>query len=101
MFPMYLNSGGDWMGTYLILGAICVLLMILLTIGKRIGYGIIIEKLAIFWFRLACSFAFLYIAHITVDGFDIIVPVNFFSALTITILGFPGVLCIAVLTLLQ
>ncbi|MBB5150286.1 MULTISPECIES: pro-sigmaK processing inhibitor BofA family protein [Ureibacillus] len=89
------------MGTYLILGAICVLLMILLTIGKRIGYGIIIEKLAIFWFRLACSFAFLYIAHITVDGFDIIVPVNFFSALTITILGFPGVLCIAVLTLLQ
>ncbi|MEJ9279596.1 MULTISPECIES: pro-sigmaK processing inhibitor BofA family protein [Ureibacillus] len=89
------------MGTYLILGAICVLLMILLTIGKRIGYGIIIEKLAIFWFRLACSFAFLYIAHITVDGFDIIVPVNFFSALTITILGVPGVLCIAVLTLLQ
>ncbi|MFC5542732.1 MAG: pro-sigmaK processing inhibitor BofA family protein [Bacilli bacterium] len=89
------------MGTYFGLGAICVLLMILLLMGKKIGYGLIIEKLTVFWFRLACSFTFLYIAHITLDGFDIIIPVNFFSALTITILGLPGVLCIAVLTLLQ
>lgn len=89
------------MGTYFILGAICVLLLFLLAMGKRIGYGRIVEKLAVFWFRLACSFALLYIAHIAVDDFDIIVPVNFFSAITITILGFPGVLCIAVLTLLQ
>ncbi|MED3661428.1 pro-sigmaK processing inhibitor BofA family protein [Ureibacillus sp. FSL K6-8385] len=89
------------MGTYLGLGAICVLLIVFLITGKKLDYGIIIEKLAIFWFRLACSFAFLYLAHITFDGFDIVIPVNFFSALTITILGFPGVLCIAVLTLLQ
>jgi len=101
MFPMYVNSEGDLMGTYFGLGAICVLLMILLVISKKIGYGVIIEKFAIFWFRLACSFAFLYIAHITLDGFNIIIPVNFFSAITITVLGFPGVLCIAVLTLFQ
>ncbi|NLY79867.1 MAG: hypothetical protein GX072_08275 [Lysinibacillus sp.] len=89
------------MRTYIIFAAVTVLLFLVLFIGKKIGYGIIFEKLAIFWFRLACSFALLYIAHIAVDGYDIVVPVNFFSALTITILGLPGIMCIAVLTVFQ
>lgn len=89
------------MGTYIILGAVCVLLFIILFIMKKSGFGFIMEKLAIFWFRLACSFAFLYIIHIVIDDYNIVVPVNIFSALTITILGFPGILCVAILIAFQ
>lgn len=92
---------GDWMSTYIIFAAVTVLLFLFLLIVKKIGFAVVFEKLAIFWFRFACSFALLYIAHIAADGYNIVVPVNFFSALTITILGFPGVMCIAVLTALQ
>ncbi|KGR78085.1 hypothetical protein CD33_01570 [Ureibacillus sinduriensis BLB-1 = JCM 15800] len=83
------------------IGVVCALLFLILVIGKKVGFGVIFEKLAILWFKLACSFALLYIAHIIVDGYDIVVPVNLFSALTITILGIPGILCIGVLTVLQ
>lgn len=87
--------------TYIAVGIICALLFFGILIGKKIGFGVIFEKLAILWFKLACSFALLYIAHIIADGYDIIVPVNLFSALTITVLGLPGVLCIGVLTIFQ
>lgn len=87
--------------TYIIVGVICVLLFFGFLIGRKVGFGLIFEKFAILWFRLACSFAVLYIAHITVDEYDIIVPVNLFSAITITILGIPGVICIGILTLFQ
>lgn len=87
--------------TYISIVIICVLLFILFVKAKKIGFGVIFEKLAILWFKLACSFALLYIAHITVDGYNIIVPVNLFSAITITILGVPGIICIGVLTIFQ
>lgn len=87
--------------TYIAVGIICALLFFGVLIGSKIGFAVVFEKLAILWFKLACSFALLYIAHIIVDGYDIIVPVNLFSALTITILGIPGVLCIGVLTVFQ
>ncbi|MDN4495443.1 pro-sigmaK processing inhibitor BofA family protein [Ureibacillus aquaedulcis] len=89
------------MTTYIAIGVVCALLFFSILIGRKVGFGVIFEKLAILWFKLACSFALLYIAHIIVDGYDIVVPVNLFSALTITILGIPGVLCIGVLTVLQ
>lgn len=89
------------MTTYISIGVVCALLFLGLLIGTKVGFGVIFEKLAILWFKLACSFALLYIAHIIVDGYDIVVPVNLFSALTITILGIPGILCIGVLTVLQ
>lgn len=87
--------------TYITFGVVCALLFFAILIGRKVGFGVIFEKLALLWFKLACSFALLYIAHIIVDGYDIVVPVNLFSALTITILGIPGVLCIGVLTILQ
>ncbi|MFY3791651.1 pro-sigmaK processing inhibitor BofA family protein [Ureibacillus sp. MALMAid1270] len=87
---------------YIGVSLISVLLILgFIIIGKKVGYGVILEKLAIIWFRLACSFAILYIAHIIADGYNIIVPVNIFSALTITILGIPGMLCIGIITILQ
>ncbi|CAM5198298.1 Inhibitor of the pro-sigma K processing machinery OS=Ureibacillus acetophenoni OX=614649 GN=SAMN05877842_1252 PE=4 SV=1 [Ureibacillus acetophenoni] len=87
---------------YIGVSLISVLLILgFIIIGKKVGYGAILEKLAIIWFRLACSFAILYIAHIIADGYNIIVPVNIFSALTITILGIPGMLCIGIITILQ
>ncbi len=87
---------------YIIAGFICALLILgFIFIGKKIGFGLILEKLAILWFRLACSFAILYLAHIIADGYNIIVPVNIFSALTITILGIPGILCIGIITIFQ
>lgn len=87
---------------YITIGLFCVLFIFaVITIGKKLGFGVILEKLAILWFRLACSFAILYLAHIIADGHNIIVPVNLFSALTITILGIPGLLCIGVITIFQ
>ncbi|RUL48285.1 MULTISPECIES: pro-sigmaK processing inhibitor BofA family protein [Lysinibacillus] len=87
--------------TYVVIGTVCVLLFFGVLIGRKVGFGVMFEKLALLWFKLACSFALLYIAHIIVDGYDIVVPVNLFSALTITILGLPGILCIGVLTVFQ
>lgn len=101
MYPVYLVLKGDWMSTYIIFAVVAVLVFSLLFIVKKLGLGVVFEKLAIFWFRFACSFAILYIAHIAVDDYHIVVPVNFFSALTLTILGFPGAVCIAVLTAFQ
>lgn len=87
--------------TYVVIGTVCMLLFFGVLIGRKVGFGVMFEKLALLWFKLACSFALLYIAHIIVDGYDIVVPVNLFSALTITILGLPGILCIGVLTAFQ
>ena len=87
--------------TYVVIGTVCVLLFFGVLIGRKVGFGVMFEKLALLWFKLACSFALLYIAHIIVDGYDIVVPVNLFSALTITILGLPGILCIGVLRVFQ
>ncbi|HWK21618.1 MAG TPA: pro-sigmaK processing inhibitor BofA family protein [Ureibacillus sp.] len=89
------------MNTYIVIGVVCALLFFCFLIGRKVGFGAVFERLAILWFKLACSFALLYIAHVIVDGYDIVVPVNLFSALTITVLGIPGVLCIGVLTVLQ
>jgi inhibitor of the pro-sigma K processing machinery len=90
------------MSTYITISIIVVLLIIaFMIVGKKFGFGLIFEKLAILWFRLACSFAFLYLVHIIADGYSIIVPVNLFSALTITILGIPGILCIGIYTIFQ
>ena len=89
------------MTTYLIIGVVCTLLFFFLLIGRKVGYGLIFEKFALLWFKLACSFVLLYIVHIIVDGYNIVVPVNLFSALTITILGLPGILCIGVITVLK
>ncbi|KGR89673.1 hypothetical protein CD30_15735 [Ureibacillus massiliensis 4400831 = CIP 108448 = CCUG 49529] len=88
--------------TYISVGIICALLIFcFLLIGKNVGFDVVFEKFAIIGFRLACSFAILYIAHIIADGYNIVVPVNLFSAVTITILGIPGLLCIGVLTVFQ
>lgn len=89
------------MTTYIAIGVVSALLFFIILIGRKVGFGAVFEKLAILWFKLACSFALLYMAHIIVDGYDVVVPVNLFSALTITILGIPGILCIGVLTVLQ
>lgn len=78
--------------------ALCGLLIISFITGKIEQF---FEKLGIFLFRLSCAFVLLYVVHIIVDGFNIFVPVNLFSAITIAILGIPGILCIGVLTVFQ
>nr|WP_106782117.1 pro-sigmaK processing inhibitor BofA family protein [Lysinibacillus timonensis] len=88
--------------TYITVGIFSVLLIFSILISvQKIGLSVLVEKLAILWFKLACSFAILYFAHIIADGYNIVVPVNLFSALTITILGIPGMLCIGVITIFQ
>lgn len=85
----------------MVIAMICVLLFFSLLIIKVVGFSKVFENVTILLFKLACSFAFLYIVHITVDEYNIVVPVNLFSAVTITVLGIPGVLCIGVLTIFQ
>lgn len=89
------------MNTYTVIAMLCVLFFSLFLISRTVGFSTVFEKLAILLFKLSCSFAFLFIVHIIVDGYNLVVPINLFSAMTITILGVPGVLCIGVLTFLQ
>lgn len=86
---------------YISVVVVCAVLFFCYLIGCKVGFGFIFEKLAVLWFKLACSFALLFILHIVADDYNIIVPVNFFSAITITILGLPGVVCIGVITIFQ
>lgn len=82
------------MAYFITLLALCGFLLFIIAV-----FGV--ETLAIFSFRLSCAFLFLYVVHMLLDDFNVFIPINIFSAATIALLGFPGILCVGVLTILQ
>ena len=78
--------------------ASCGLLLFFL-LGWKGKLGAIFEWLSIFWFRLAFAFLLLFVLNVVggLAGFEI--PLNFFSAIVIALLGIPGVLCIGTINL--
>ncbi|MEO4055655.1 pro-sigmaK processing inhibitor BofA family protein [Solibacillus sp. CAU 1738] len=80
--------------------SVCLLLFLLLIIGRKLKWTALFERLAVIWFKLACAVMVLFIAHLILSTQGLIVPINIFSALTITFLGIPGILCITFVTVL-
>ncbi|MEG0261075.1 MAG: hypothetical protein RR595_15095 [Lysinibacillus sp.] len=68
-----------------------VLLLFLYIVGRNFTLGSVIEKLSIFWFRLACAFLFLFIIHLIIGYKGISIPVNMFLAVLIAAFGVPGI----------
>lgn len=59
-----------------------------------------VEKLSIFWFRLAFAFLVLFTMNVLGGFVGIYVPVNIISGLVLTFLGIPGFASIFALALL-
>lgn len=85
----------------LIISGICVLLFFVLIIGRNKRFGVVIERVAVMWFKLAGAIVILYVANIIVSNYGFTVPINLFSTLTIAILGLPGMLCVGILVILN
>lgn len=48
------------------------------------------ERLSVFWFRLAFAFFILFLMNITGGFIGVYVPVNFASGVILAVLGIPG-----------
>ena len=83
-----------WIGVII---SCSLLLFFFLLIGREWKVGSVFEWLSIFWFRLACAFLLLFVLNVIGGFIGFEIPLNFFSALTIAVLGFPGVLSVGVI----
>ncbi|WP_332651349.1 pro-sigmaK processing inhibitor BofA family protein [Lysinibacillus sp. 54212] len=84
-----------------VLGAVCMLLFFVLLIGRNYKEGVWLERLSLFWFRFAWSVLLLFILHLVLANFNMIVPINLFSIATITILGLPGILTVVFIAFIK
>ena len=60
----------------------------------------VMERLSVYWFRLAFSFLILFIMNVAAGFFGIYVPVNIASGLVITVLGIPGIASVCAFSIL-
>ena len=74
------------------------LLLLLLMNKKQVRK--VLERLSVYWFRLAFSFLLLFVMNVAAGFFGVYVPINIASGLLIAILGVPGFASICVLALL-
>ncbi len=82
------------------IGAVCLLLFLLIVVKGKVNWSFLLERLAVIWFKLAFAVMILFVAHLILSTQGFIVPINIFSALTITFLGLPGILCVSFITVL-
>ncbi|WP_445683064.1 pro-sigmaK processing inhibitor BofA family protein [Solibacillus sp. FSL H8-0538] len=85
----------------LIVSGICLLLFLIIIIGRNVGFGVLVERFAVLWFKVACAIVLLYVANLSLSNYGFIVPINGFSTLTIAFLGLPGVLCVFSLVIIN
>ncbi|WP_203249195.1 pro-sigmaK processing inhibitor BofA family protein [Sporosarcina beigongshangi] len=71
----------------LVIGLVLLLLMVM--DKKQIQK--VLERLSVYWFRLAFAFLVLFAMNITGGFVGIYVPVNIASGLLLAVLGIPGV----------
>lgn len=84
-----------------VLVTLCCLIILFLFVFKKKGFGILVESIALFWFKLAVVIVILFIGNIVLNPYGFLVPINLFSMLTITLLGLPGLLCISFLVMMK
>ena len=80
-----------------LIGGICLLLLFILIIGRKANRGLLIERLAVIWFKIAWSVFLLFIVNLMISNYGFVIPINLFSTFAIAILGVPGVLCLVAL----
>lgn len=78
-----------------------MLLFFILLIGRNYKEGVWLERLSKFWFKFAWSVLLLFVLHLVLANFEINVPINLFSIITITILGIPGILSIVFIAFIK
>ena len=84
-----------------LIGAICLLLFLVLLIGKKYKKGIWLERLSLIGFRFAMSIFVLYIIHLVFSYYGTAITINLFSILIVTVLGFSGVGVVLFLSFLK
>jgi inhibitor of the pro-sigma K processing machinery len=75
-----------------VIGIVVVILVLLLLVvvdKKHIHQAL--ERLSVYWFRLAFAFLVLFVMNVAGGFVGIYVPVNITSGLLLAILGIPGV----------
>lgn len=66
-----------------------VVLLLLLMMDKKQIHKLL-ERLSIYWFRLAFAFLVLFVMNIAAGFIGIYVPVNITSGIVLAVLGIPG-----------
>jgi inhibitor of the pro-sigma K processing machinery len=69
--------------------AVGLALLLLLTMDKK-KIQQMMEKLSVFWFRLAFAFLILFAMNVAGGFIGLYVPVNIASGLLLAVLGIPG-----------
>ncbi|WP_342513908.1 pro-sigmaK processing inhibitor BofA family protein [Sporosarcina sp. FSL K6-1522] len=69
--------------------AIVGVVLLLLVVGRK-HIPKVLEKLSIYWFRLAFAFLVLFAMNIAGGFIGVYVPINIASGLLLAVLGIPG-----------
>ncbi len=75
-----------------------ILLLLLVMDKKQIGK--VVERLSVYWFRLAFAFLVLFAMNIAGGFIGIYVPVNIASGLLLAVLGIPGIAALCAFAML-
>lgn len=84
-----------WMTAILCILVFFFFLMIL----SQVKLKLIIEWVSFLPFKIAVAFLMLFILNVVCSFAGVAVPVNIFSAVTVALLGVPGLLCVGVINL--
>lgn len=82
------------MGT--LVAGICLLLFFIL-IGRNSKRDTFMKRVATLGLKVAWVIVLLFVLNLIVSKVGIAIPINLFSILTIVLLGFPGMICLALL----
>lgn len=79
---------------------LCILVFFFFLIMlSQVKLKYIIEWVSFLPFKIAMAFLLLFLLNVVCGFVGIAVPVNVFSALTVALLGVPGVVCVGVINI--
>lgn len=70
--------------------------MLIIFMIHKLSNKSIVETIAKFWFKLACSIFLLYILQLILSKYGVFIPINPFTILVVIILGIPGYLLVGI-----
>ena len=79
----------------------CIVLLFLFLLKRKGLLGKLFERIALFWFKVAVVVVVLFVGNLFLSNYGLFVPINLFSIITLSLLGFPGALCISFLVLMK
>ena len=85
---------------YIVIASCCLAVLFLFLLKKK-KLGKIFEYFALFWFKVVVAVIVLFVGNMILNSYGLMVPINVFSILTLTILGVPGAVCLSFLLFLK